>query len=210
MNRTRMVAGAGAAAVLALCAGTALALGGGLDRSSAGAGDVLPVLLDTSSTSSTSESTSSTDDSPSTTFDPSPTSTTDPTHTGTPNPTAAAAGIGVEEAGRIALTRVGGGHVTGVEQEVEHGRLEWKIRVNHAGMSWDVRIDALTGAITRFRSDDRGGDGRGGRDDDDNSGHGRGGDDDRGGDDNSGSGHSGGGHGDDDSGSGGGGNSGRG
>jgi len=195
MNRTRMVAGAGAAAVLALCVGTALALGGGLDRSSA-SGDVLPVLLDSSSSSS---DTSTTEDSTSPTTSPTafPTSDSTTSDTATPVPTApggagTGVSVGADQAGRIALARVGGGHITGVEQEMEHGRLEWKIRISHAGQRWDVRVDAGNGAITRIRSDgDSGGDSGG---DDDNSGRG-GGDDHGGDDDNSGSGHGGGDHG---------------
>jgi hypothetical protein len=79
---------------------------------------------------------------------------------------------------RIALDRVGGGQVTGVEQELEHGRTEWKVRVLHDNQSYDVRVDASTGTITRFETnDDNGGDNHG-----DNHGGRHGGGDDRGGD----------------------------
>ncbi|MET0233151.1 MAG: PepSY domain-containing protein [Kibdelosporangium sp.] len=53
---------------------------------------------------------------------------------------------------RIALDRVGGGQVTKVERELEHGRTEWKYRIVHNGQTYDVRVDATSGGITRFES----------------------------------------------------------
>ena len=88
-----------------------------------------------------------------------------------------AAGLGPDDAAAIVLRHVGGGRVTGVERETEHGRTEWSVEVVGNGVERDVHVDAATGAITRDeadRSDDRGGDDRGrddrGRDDRD---HGR-------------------------------------
>ncbi|GAA5023023.1 hypothetical protein GCM10023317_67530 [Actinopolymorpha pittospori] len=78
-----------------------------------------------------------------------------------PNGSRPTAAISAEQAGRIAVTRVGGGHVTGVERELEHGRLEWKVRVVDGARRADVRVDARTGAVTRLDDDSR----DGGRDD---------------------------------------------
>lgn len=56
-----------------------------------------------------------------------------------------------------------GGTVHEVEREVEHGRLEWKVEITaRDGITYDVRVDAETGAFTRVDQDDRG---RGGDDD---------------------------------------------
>ncbi|GAA5122914.1 PepSY domain-containing protein [Pseudonocardia adelaidensis] len=53
------------------------------------------------------------------------------------------------EAADIALRHVGGGRVTEIEREFEHGRREWKVEIIHAGREHDVRVDAATGAVTR-------------------------------------------------------------
>lgn len=80
-----------------------------------------------------------------------------------------------------------GGTVHEIEREVEHGQLEWQVEITaRDGNTYDIRIDAQSGAITRVDQDSRGGgDDRGGDDhgDDDRSGHGG---DDRGGDDHGG------------------------
>jgi hypothetical protein len=73
-----------------------------------------------------------------------------------------------------------GGVVHEIEREVEHGRLEWKVEITaRDGRTYDVRVDAVTGDVTRIdqdSDDDRDDD----RDDDsdDDSGKGRHGDDD--------------------------------
>jgi len=62
------------------------------------------------------------------------------------------------EAADIALRHVGGGQVTEIEREFEHGRREWKVEIIHDGREHDVRVDATTGAVTRTdvdRDDDR-------------------------------------------------------
>jgi uncharacterized membrane protein YkoI len=61
--------------------------------------------------------------------------------------------ISRDEAVRIAQERVGGGDVTEVETELEHGRPEWKIELHVNGVEHDVRVDAQTGDITRVDSD---------------------------------------------------------
>ena len=75
-----------------------------------------------------------------------------------------------DEAAAIALAHVGAGRITKIEQEVEHGRLEWKVEIVDRTGEHDVRVDATIGAITRVAagddrgSDDRGRDDRGGGD----------------------------------------------
>ncbi|GAA0925623.1 PepSY domain-containing protein [Pseudonocardia zijingensis] len=58
------------------------------------------------------------------------------------------------EAVDIALRHVGGGRVTEIEREFEHGRREWKIEIIHAGREHDVRVDVATGTVTRTDVDD--------------------------------------------------------
>ncbi|GAB3410740.1 PepSY domain-containing protein [Flindersiella endophytica] len=86
--------------------------------------------------------------------------------------------VSADAAARIAVAKVGGGHVDEIERELEHGRWEWKVEVIRSGVEYDVRVDAQTGAITRFRADGRDDDRSDDRSDDrdDTSGHG----DDRG------------------------------
>jgi hypothetical protein len=65
-----------------------------------------------------------------------------------------------------------GGTVHEIEREVEHGRLEWKVELTaRDGITYDVRVDAATGDVTRIDQDDKDGgrddDGRHGDDDDD-------------------------------------------
>jgi hypothetical protein len=77
-----------------------------------------------------------------------------------------------------------GGTVHEVEREVEHGRLEWKVEITASdGRTYDIRVDAQNGNVTRIDPedsddrddrDDRDDDGDDGDDDDDR-------DDDRGG-----------------------------
>ncbi|MFL6122250.1 PepSY domain-containing protein [Actinophytocola sp.] len=112
--------------------------------------------------------------------------------------------LSADDASRIVTDRVGG-TVREVEREVEHGRAEWKVEVTTAdGNTYDVRVDARTGAVIRVgqaardgqgaddhgsqvsddhgddHSDDHGGrgDDRGGHDDDDHGSHGEHGGDD--------------------------------
>jgi hypothetical protein len=73
-----------------------------------------------------------------------------------------------------------GGTVHEVEREVEHGRAEWKVEVTaRDGVTYDVRVDAMTGAFTRVDRDDR----SGGDNGDDGGRHGGDDRDDDGGDD---------------------------
>ena len=196
MNRSRLIATAAGAVTLLLSAGTALALAsGGVDVT----GGTTPQATSTSTELTTESTTEFTTE-----------STAESTSESTVPAAPAGVAISAEQAAQLALAHVGGGTVTQIERELEHGRMEWKVRVMAGGKRFDVRVDAATGAITRVDADDRGDDRRGGDDGDHhggNSGPGGGGDDDDHYDDhggNSGGGGSG------SSGSGGGGHSGRG
>ncbi|GAB2569004.1 hypothetical protein Aab01nite_08250 [Paractinoplanes abujensis] len=103
----------------------------------------------------------------------------------------AAHAVSITQARSKALSVVGGGRVTKVEAETEHGRAVWEIEVVYKGVEHDLDIDRRTGAVTdhdidrddRVRDDDRGRDDRGrGGDDRGHDDRVRGGDD-RGGDD---------------------------
>jgi uncharacterized membrane protein YkoI len=78
--------------------------------------------------------------------------------------------LSLEEAAKIATNEVNG-NITEVEQEMEHGRLEYKFEIQSDQGEVDVRVDAETGKITRVEYDDDK------RDDRDNKGKGRGTDD---------------------------------
>lgn len=58
------------------------------------------------------------------------------------------------DAADIALRHVGGGQVTEIEREFEHGRREWKVEIVHDGREHDVRVDVASGAVTRTDVDD--------------------------------------------------------
>jgi len=62
---------------------------------------------------------------------------------------------GRDRAVAIALERTGGGNVDEVENEVEHGRAAWKVRVVKDGIRYSVYIDKADGAIIRFRDEGR-------------------------------------------------------
>lgn len=98
----------------------------------------------------------------------------------TPTPAPAADGVGRDRAVAVALERVGGGQVTAVTRESEHGRVEWDVEIRRGGVEQDVHVDAITGAVTHLDDDGPGGtdDGPGHDEADD-----RGGDRDHGGDD---------------------------
>jgi uncharacterized membrane protein YkoI len=82
--------------------------------------------------------------------------------------------ISIEEAAKIATNEVNG-KITEVEEEMEHGKLEYKFEIQSDRGEVDVRVDAETGKITRVKFDDD----RYNDDDDDDDDH----DDDNGNDD---------------------------
>jgi uncharacterized membrane protein YkoI len=92
------------------------------------------------------------------------TRTTVPTSTSTSTPTpdalTPAAALTADEAGSRAVAHLGGGTVTKIERETEHGRTVWEVEVAHDGRVTEVHVDTATGTITRVRDDDRD-DGRG-------------------------------------------------
>lgn len=213
MKPTTTLAGLGAAAVL-LTGGIALAVDANDSDDLAEAANAALAQQTTSQTTplTTTETTSDTTSPTSSPTSSPTTSRTDPT-----NAAPAGTPISPREAAAIAVRHVGGGTVTEIEREFEHGRLEWKVEVVHNGQEVDVRVDSRTGKITRVDRDDRDDRGRDDRDDvryddrdddgssghgsddryddNDSSGHGSGGDDnddDNDDDDNSG-------HGSDDS-----------
>ncbi|HEX6681504.1 MAG TPA: PepSY domain-containing protein [Candidatus Limnocylindrales bacterium] len=60
-----------------------------------------------------------------------------------------------DRAEAIALARTSGGNVDEVENEFEHGRAAWKVRVVKDGIRYDVYLDKATGAIFRFENEGR-------------------------------------------------------
>ena len=136
----KLLVGAIVAGALTVTAGTAFALSQD-DRSPSGTASSTtsaPTSLTTSPTTSSTSSTSS----------GTPTSSTSTSSSSAP------AQLSADDAARIAQARYGG-TVHEIEREVEHGRLEWKVELTAAdGTSRDVRIDAVTGAITRVDQDD--------------------------------------------------------
>lgn len=53
------------------------------------------------------------------------------------------------------MARTSGGNVDEVENEFEHGRAAWKVRVVKDGIRYDVYLDKATGAIFRFENEGR-------------------------------------------------------
>jgi len=80
-------------------------------------------------------------------------STGTPTSTSTSTPTAA--GVTSVEAGSRAVTHLGGGTVTKVERETEHGRSVWDVEVRRDTRITEVHVDTATGAVTHVEDDDR-------------------------------------------------------
>ncbi|MGB3437917.1 MAG: PepSY domain-containing protein [Actinophytocola sp.] len=156
----KLLVGAIVAGALAVTAGTAFALSSG-DQPSPDATSAPPP---TSSSSSTPTSSS--------------TSETTPTSS---SAAPAPGGMSANDAARVVQERMGG-TVHEVEREVEHGRLEWKVEITaRDGITYDVRVDAATGDVTRVEQDDNRDD-DGDDDSDDDSDSGRHGGDDHGGD----------------------------
>lgn len=85
------------------------------------------------------------------------TSTTTPTSTSTGTSAAGDAAVTADEAGSRAVARVGGGAVTKVEREVEHGRAVWEVDVRRDTRVTEVHVDVANGAVTRVEDGRRGG-----------------------------------------------------
>jgi uncharacterized membrane protein YkoI len=61
--------------------------------------------------------------------------------------------ITAEKAAEIAVSEVNG-TVEEIEQELEHGRMEYKVELNTSTGEAEVRIDAETGKVVRVERDD--------------------------------------------------------
>lgn len=62
--------------------------------------------------------------------------------------------ISYERAKEIALAKVGGGTVKEIELDYENGRLVYEIEVKYNGMEYDIKIDAVTSEILKYKIDD--------------------------------------------------------
>ena len=177
----------GAAAVLAIGGTAALAAGADDPSPSPTSDDGGAVPMLPNGDPLPSPSSSSDDATPS----PSPSAST-----GTVPPANSASSVSVAAAKAIAIRAAGGGRVTKVESEVEHGRAVWDVDVLVKGVEHDIDVDQETGTVTRHRveaGDDNHRNGGGHEAGDDHGGRGSEAGDDHGGDD-----HGSGGHGSDD------------
>jgi hypothetical protein len=59
----------------------------------------------------------------------------------------------VAEAKTIAIRAAGGGRVTKVERETEHGRAVWDVEVYRSGVEHDIDVDRATGEVLRHKTD---------------------------------------------------------
>jgi uncharacterized membrane protein YkoI len=67
-----------------------------------------------------------------------------------PSAEAATSGqVSAEQASAIALSRAGGGRITEVEAELEHGRPVWKVELVNGGVKYEVYVDRETGAVVK-------------------------------------------------------------
>jgi hypothetical protein len=69
-----------------------------------------------------------------------------------PSPSSSAA-ISLGDAKAIAIKAAGGGRVTDVERETEHGRAVWDIEVQKGAIEHDIDVDRTTGDVLRHRSE---------------------------------------------------------
>jgi len=84
-----------------------------------------------------------------------------PADTSRPTTTAPATdAVSADEAGARAVAHSGGGTVSTVEREVEHGRTVWKVDVRRDSLITEAHVDVATGTVTRTKNDDRTGDDR--------------------------------------------------
>ena len=61
--------------------------------------------------------------------------------------------ISLADAKAIALSAAGGGRVTKVERETEHGRPVYDIEVQAGSVEHDIDVDRVTGEVLRHRTD---------------------------------------------------------
>ncbi|MEV4808433.1 PepSY domain-containing protein [Micromonospora avicenniae] len=149
MKRSSMLlASAGGAAVLAV-AGVAIGATVADDRrdrdTTLAAATTAPTAPDDSATSGTPDDSAGTG----------APSTTAGTPSGAPSSSGAPAGgtggdrIGPQRAGEIALARAGGGRITEIEAEQEHGRPVWSVEIVSGDVEHDIDVDRDNGAVLR-------------------------------------------------------------
>ncbi|MGW3807805.1 PepSY domain-containing protein [Micromonospora sp. NPDC005113] len=177
-----LLASVGGAAVLAV-AGVAVGVSAAGDPRASGttlaAATVGPTATDAPDDSATRGTTPAPGTS-GTTAAPSTSGTTAaPSTSGTPSGGGSPAGAAVNEqrAGEIALARAGGGRITEVEAEQEHGRPVWSVEIIAGDIEHEVDVDRDNGTVVKAEQEsvDDGDDDGDDRNDDD--------DDDRAGDD---------------------------
>lgn len=66
----------------------------------------------------------------------------------------AEAKISYERAKEIAIAKVGGGTVKEIELDYEKGRLVYEAEVKYNWREYEIKIDAVTGEIVKFKTDD--------------------------------------------------------
>ncbi|GIF70637.1 PepSY domain-containing protein [Asanoa siamensis] len=157
MKRTPVIITLAAMAALAVT-GTALAATRD-DRPSAltGLGSAV-ATTDPTAPATPTDATSTPDDDATASPDDDRTATPTPDSSTTSPAAPAGGGLDADEASRIALDRVGGGTVTEIESELEHGAKTWKVEVVRDGVEHDIYVDRTNGTIIKADSD---------RDDDD-------------------------------------------
>jgi peptidase YpeB-like protein len=76
----------------------------------------------------------------------------DPSPSVTDVPRGSVLSVGIDAAKAIAIRAAGGGRVTSIERETEHGRAVWNVDVLIGGVDHDFDIDLATGAVSRHRA----------------------------------------------------------
>jgi peptidase YpeB-like protein len=79
----------------------------------------------------------------------------EPSPSATAVPRGSVLAVGIDAAKEIAIRAAGGGRVTSIEQEVEHGRAVWSVDVLAGGVRHDLDVDLATGAVLRHQADGR-------------------------------------------------------
>ncbi|MEV6815748.1 PepSY domain-containing protein, partial [Micromonospora sp. NPDC051296] len=57
--------------------------------------------------------------------------------------------VSLKRAGEIALAHVGGGRITEIERDREHGRPVWEVEIIKGGTEHEIDIDRETGAVVK-------------------------------------------------------------
>jgi len=162
--RTASALAAGTVAALAL-GGTAALAAGGDDPSAPASVEMLPDGTVVTPSPSSSSPTAEPDPSPSA----SSSSPTSSPSSSASSPSSAGA-ISLDAAKAIAIKAAGGGRVTDIERDTEHGRAVWDVEVRKGAVEHDIDVDRATGDVLRHKSeadDDRGSRGRDDHDSDD-------------------------------------------